>query len=110
VRSYIELGVSEGATLLGEIPPKEPKGFFVKPTIFTNTREDMRIVKEEIFGPVAVLCKFKTITEVLSKANDSHYGLGAAVFSQNIDTCLALANGIDAGTVWVNHILLDVYS
>ncbi len=70
----------------------------------------MRIVKEEIFGPVAVLCKFKTITEVLSKANDSHYGLGAAVFSQNIDTCLALANGIDAGTVWVNHILLDVYS
>ena len=53
-----------------------------------NCREDMKIVKEEIFGPVAVVCKFKNISEVIKKANDSHYGLGAAVFSNDINTCL----------------------
>lgn len=70
----------------------------------------MTIVKEEIFGPVAVLCKFKTIPEVIKKANDSNYGLGAAVFSNNINTCMDVSNKIEAGTVWVNNILLDVYS
>jgi aldehyde dehydrogenase (NAD+) len=74
--------------LIGEIPPKEQKGYFIKPSIFVNCKENMKIVKEEIFGPVAVICKFKSIEEVIKKANDSEYGLGAAVFSNNINTCL----------------------
>ena len=70
----------------------------------------MKIVKEEIFGPVAVVCKFKTMEEAIQKANNSIFGLGAAVFSNDINTCLTVSNQIEAGTVWVNNILLDLYS
>jgi len=110
VRGYIELGVKEGATLIGEIPPKDPKGYFVKPVIFVDCADSMRIVKEEIFGPVAVICKFKTTEEAIKRANESNYGLGAAVFSSNVDTCFQVSNAIESGTVWVNNILLGVYS
>lgn len=70
----------------------------------------MIIVKEEIFGPVAVVSKFKSIEEAVKKANDSDYGLGSAIFSNNVNTCLTVSNSIEAGTVWVNNILLDLYS
>ncbi len=66
----------------------------MKPVIFVDCKENMKIVKEEIFGPVAVICKFETIDEVIEKANNSNYGLGAAVFSKDIDTCLRVSNGI----------------
>lgn len=92
------------------MPPKDPKGFFIKPVIFVECREDMRIVKEEIFGPVAVVIKFKTISEAIAKANDSNFGLGAAIYSNNVNTCMKVSNALEAGTVWVNNILLDVYS
>ena len=92
------------------MPPKDPKGFFIKPVIFVECREDMRLVKEEIFGPVAVVIKFKTISEAIAKANDSNFGLGAAIYSNNVNTCMKVSNALEAGTVWVNNILLDVYS
>jgi aldehyde dehydrogenase (NAD+) len=70
----------------------------------------MKIVREEIFGPVAVVCKFNDIKDAIQKANDSEYGLGAAIYSNNVNTCVQVSNEIQAGTVWVNNILLDVYS
>jgi acyl-CoA reductase-like NAD-dependent aldehyde dehydrogenase len=62
----------------------------------------MRIAKEEIFGPVQCIFKFKDIEEVIEKANDTHYGLAAAVFTKDLDTAITVANALEAGTVWVN--------
>lgn len=60
IKNYIEIGVKEGAKLIGEVPTDHPKGYYIKPTIFVDCNDKMRIVKEEIFGPVAVVLKFKT--------------------------------------------------
>lgn len=102
ILKYIEIGKSEGATLLagGERLPQ--KGFFIKPTIFGDVKEDMRIVKEEIFGPVITISKFKTVDEVVKLANDSDYGLAAGIQSQDIDKVHDVARRLKAGTVWVN--------
>lgn len=98
---YIDSGKSEGATvhLGGERVGTE--GFFIAPTIFTDTKPDMRIVKEEIFGPVGVVIKFEDEDDVIAKANDTMYGLAAAVFSQNINRALQTAHKLRAGTAWV---------
>ena len=64
----------------------------------------------EIFGPVLVVSKFKTIQEGIEKANNSNFGLGAAIFSKDVNTCMVVSNSIQAGTVWVNSVLLDLYS
>ncbi len=99
---YIDSGRSEGATvhLGGERIGSE--GYFIAPTIFTDTKPDMRIVKEEIFGPVGVVIKFEDEEDVIHKANDTMYGLAAAVFSQNINRALQTAHKLRAGTAWVN--------
>lgn len=67
-----------------------------------DVKEDMVVVKDEIFGPVVVVSKFKTIDEVVEKANNSTYGLAAAVFTSNITTSISVANQLEAGTVWIN--------
>lgn len=67
-----------------------------------DVKEDYVINKEEIFGPVVVVSKFKTIEEVVEKANSSNYGLAAAVFTSNITTSINVANQLEAGTVWIN--------
>lgn len=102
---YIDSGKSEGATvhLGGERIGTE--GYFIAPTIFTDTKPDMRIVKEEIFGPVGVVIKFEDEDDVIHKANDTMYGLAAAVFSQNINRALGTAHKLRAGTAWVSHFL-----
>lgn len=103
VRSYLKLGLEEGATLLsGAVPPEEPEGgYFIEPAIFTNVRNDMRIAREEIFGPVLCVLTYKTLDEAASIANDTMYGLNAAVWGKK-DEAVAMAKRIRAGNVYVN--------
>jgi aldehyde dehydrogenase (NAD+) len=106
VLSYIEAGKSEGATLVtGGTPYKDVKGgkgFFIAPTVFTGVKDDMRIYREEIFGPFVVISSFKDEEEAVSRANDTTYGLGSAVFTQNIERGHRVARNIEAGMVWIN--------
>ncbi|EXJ95961.1 aldehyde dehydrogenase (NAD+) [Capronia coronata CBS 617.96] len=106
VLSYIESGKSEGATLVsGGVPHKnvgDGKGFFVEPTIFTQVKEDMKIYREEIFGPFVVVASFKDEAEAIHMANDTTYGLGSAVFTSNIERAHRVAARIEAGMVWIN--------
>ncbi|GAB7358453.1 hypothetical protein MBLNU230_g2517t1 [Neophaeotheca triangularis] len=106
VLSYIETGKSEGATLaLGGHADKDVaggKGFFISPTVFTDVTPEMRIFREEVFGPFAVVSTFKTEEEALERANDTMYGLGSAVFTQDIVKAHRVARKIEAGMVWIN--------
>lgn len=112
VEYYIESGVKEGATLVlgGQRPTSPPldKGFYVSPAVFVDVTQEMKIAREEIFGPVACILQFSSDEEVLKKANDSPYGLCASVWTRNTAKGLKLANRLRAGTVWVNqHMKLD---
>jgi len=78
------------------------QGFFVKPTIFTNTKQGSTIEKEEIFGPVVVVNTFQTEAEAISRANDSDFGLSASVFTQDINRAMRISKKLQAGTVQVN--------
>ena len=106
VLSYIESGKSEGAKLeMGGEPYKnvnDGKGFFIAPTVFTSVTSQMKIFREEVFGPFAVVCAFSTEEEALEKANDTTYGLGAAVFTRDIAKGHRVAKGLESGMVWVN--------
>jgi len=102
IMGYIEEGKKAGAKVEtgGERHGKE--GYFIQPTIFSNVTEDMKIMQEEIFGPVCSIAKFSTEEEILKTSNHSTYGLAAAVHTSNLNTALRVANGLKAGTVWVN--------
>ncbi|KAK4990122.1 mitochondrial aldehyde dehydrogenase [Elasticomyces elasticus] len=105
VLSYIEAGKAEGASLAaGGEPYKNVngKGFFIAPTIFTDVKDSMRIFKEEVFGPFVVISSFKTEEEAVERANNTTYGLGSAVFTQNITKAHRVARKIEAGMVWIN--------
>ncbi|ODV98034.1 hypothetical protein PACTADRAFT_47854 [Pachysolen tannophilus NRRL Y-2460] len=106
ILEYIEIGKKEGAKLLlGGSKPLEDKysqGWFVEPTIFSDVNNKMRIVREEIFGPVVVCGKFKTQEEAIKLANDTEYGLGAAVFTKDNSKAFKVADAIEAGMVWIN--------
>src|SRR6267154_2612217 len=102
IMGYLNSGKQQGAKvhLGGERHGTE--GYWIQPTIFTHTRPDMRIVQEEIFGPVCVIIKFEDEDDVLRQANDTLYGLAAAVFTKDITRALQVAHKLHAGTVWVN--------
>lgn len=104
ILSLIESGKEEGAKLVagGERHCELPDGYYVKPTVFADVEDNMRIAREEIFGPVQQLIKFKNIDEVINRANDTDYGLAAAVFTKDIDKANYIVGGLRAGTVWVN--------
>ncbi|GKZ28420.1 mitochondrial aldehyde dehydrogenase [Aspergillus brasiliensis] len=106
VLSYIEAGKSEGATLVaGGEPFKnvgDGKGFFIAPTIFTNVKDNMRIYREEVFGPFVVISSFSEEDEAVRRANDTTYGLGAALFTKDIERAHRVASEIEAGMVWIN--------
>lgn len=102
VIDYIQQGISDGATVLTGGGHSE-KGYFVEPTIFTDTNEEMSIVKEEIFGPVLVATPFNDIDEVINMANNSPYGLSAGVWTENLKNAHYISNKLQAGSVWVNN-------
>jgi aldehyde dehydrogenase (NAD+) len=78
------------------------KGYFIQPTIFSGVKDNMRIAKEEIFGPVMNILKFKDVDEVVQRGNKTFYGLAAAIWTKDITKAHRLANNLRAGTVWVN--------
>ncbi|MFD0694330.1 aldehyde dehydrogenase family protein [Paenibacillus sp. GCM10027628] len=106
VLDYIEIGKKEGATLLcgGEriVSDGLDRGFFVSPTIFTDTRPDMRIVQEEIFGPVLVIQRFSTEEEAIELANGTRFGLAGAVFTNDVAKAHRVIGKLRAGITWIN--------
>ena len=106
IEGYVEIAKQEGAKLvLGGKRPEAPElqdGFFYEPTIFTDCTSDMRIVQEEVFGPILTIEKFSTTEEVITKANDTIYGLAGAVWSKDIEKAEMVASRLRMGTVWIN--------
>jgi acyl-CoA reductase-like NAD-dependent aldehyde dehydrogenase len=106
ILSYVNIAKEEGATIAcgGEAYTEGDcaKGCFMKPTLIVNATNDMRVAQEEIFGPVAVVIKFKTEEEVIAMANDSVYGLGGAVWTRDINRAIRVARGVETGRMWVN--------
>jgi len=102
ILELIESGVKEGAKLQCGGKQLGTNGYFIQPTVFSDVTDDMRIAREEIFGPVQQIIKFKSIDEVIPRANNTAYGLAAAVFTKDIDKAITIANSVRAGTVWVN--------
>ncbi|MBP1156907.1 MULTISPECIES: aldehyde dehydrogenase [unclassified Paenibacillus] len=104
VNSYIELAKQEGGTILtgGQRPEGLDKGFYLEPTIIVGLDSNCRTVKEEIFGPVVTVIPFDTEEEVLAQVNDTHYGLSASIWTNDLRRAHRVAGQIEAGIVWVN--------
>lgn len=102
ILGYVEAGKRDGATLQTGGARVGNKGFFCEPTVFSDVTDEMTIAKEEIFGPVMSIIKYKDIDEVIARANNSNYGLGAGVVTKDMGKALKIANGVRAGTIYVN--------
>jgi len=102
VGGFLDSGRQEGATVVTGGARQGNRGFFFQPTVISKTRPDMRVVREEIFGPVVVASPFESLDEIAAVANDSPYGLGAGIWTKDISKAHALAKRIRAGTVWIN--------
>jgi len=102
VCSYLDAGQDEGATAVVGGSRAGEKGYFVEPTVLVNTKPDMKVIQEEIFGPVVAAVKYDDLDELITAANDSIYGLAAAVWTKDISKAHKLASRIQAGSVWVN--------
>src|SRR5215472_12810789 len=102
VCGYMESGVSQGAKAVVGGQKKGDKGYFVEPTVFVDTKDDMKVVQEEIFGPVVVAMPFRDPEELIPRANDNVYGLAAGVWTSDIGKAHRTAELLKAGTVWIN--------
>ena len=102
VTGYVDSGIAEGATALSGGGRHGDRGYFVEPTVLTNTHPEMTVVREEIFGPVVVAAPFSDLDAVAAAANDTPYGLGAGIWTKDISKAHALAKKIRAGSVWIN--------
>ncbi|EHB10275.1 Retinal dehydrogenase 1, partial [Heterocephalus glaber] len=103
ILGLIESGKKQGAKLELGGGPWGNKGYFIQPTVFSNVTDEMRIAKEEIFGPVQQIMKFKTLDEVIKRANNTTYGLAAGgIFTKDLDKAVTVSSALQAGTVWVN--------
>jgi aldehyde dehydrogenase (NAD+) len=107
IMGYIESGKREGATLACGGERVGDRGYFIQPTVFSDVQDEMKIAREEIFGPVMSIIAFKDMDEVINRANRTTYGLAAGVWTRDIKKAHAVANSVRAGTVWVNcyHVL-----
>lgn len=105
ILSLIEVGKKEGAKLEIGGGKYGMKGYFIKPTVFSNVNDDMTIAQEEIFGPVQQIMKFKTLDEVTERCNNTKYGLASGVVTKNLDNAIVFSQKAQAGTVWVNCFL-----
>ncbi|KAF7116932.1 hypothetical protein CNMCM5793_005562 [Aspergillus hiratsukae] len=103
IMGYIDEGKKAGATVVTGGARHGEKGYYVQPTIFADVHDDMTIVKEEIFGPVCTVQKFSSEEEAIEIANNTNYGLAAAVHTTNLNTAIRVSNEIRAGTVWINN-------
>jgi acyl-CoA reductase-like NAD-dependent aldehyde dehydrogenase len=107
IKAYVEIARREGAQLVAGGEPALvdtcPNGLFFKPTIFTNVRNDMRIAREEVFGPVLSVIKFADEDEAVRIANDTQFGLAAAIWTKSMRRALIMADKVRAGTVWINN-------
>lgn len=102
VTDYVSLGVEEGGEVVTGGRRCDRDGYFIEPTVFTNLSASSRLIREEIFGPVVVATPFDDFEEVVALANDSDYGLGSGVFTENLSTAHRMASRLRAGNVWVN--------
>jgi aldehyde dehydrogenase (NAD+) len=102
ILGYVKLGTQQGAKLVSGGQRKGGRGFFVEPTIFDNVADEMAIARDEIFGPVVSVLPFRGFNEVTQRANRTHYGLAAAVWTKDIDKAHRYAKHVKAGTVWIN--------
>jgi len=104
ILSYIDIAKKEGASLAcgGAAPSEHKKGYFVQPTVFTGVNNDMRIAKEEVFGPVLAVIPFTGMDEVADAANKTTFGLSGAVWTSDVKKAHKFAARIKAGTIWVN--------
>jgi phenylacetaldehyde dehydrogenase len=109
VLGYVDSGRADGATVLVGGAALEGPGAYVQPTVLTDVKQSMRVVQEEIFGPVLAATRFSSIQEALTMANDTKYGLGASVWTRSLDRAHWFIRHFKAGTVWVNtHTVLDL--
>jgi phenylacetaldehyde dehydrogenase len=102
VCGYLESGFSQGAKAAAGGHKTGDKGYFVEPTVLVDTREDMKVVQEEIFGPVVVAMPFSSADEIVPRANDNVYGLAAGIWTRDISKAHRMAEAFQAGTVWIN--------
>lgn len=114
VRSYVEIGVQEGAQLVcGGQTPEDPElqaGYFFQPTILAGVRNDMRVASEEIFGPVLTVIPFSSEDEAVAIANDTEYGLAAAIWTKDVQRVHRVSDLLNAGTIWVNTYRVLAYN
>ncbi len=114
VEGYIKSGIKEGAKLVlgGKRPTKPPldKGYYVMPTVFTDVTQNMKIAREEIFGPVACFLKFSSDDEVIGLANDTNFGLAAYIWTKDVPRGIRMANKIQAGSVGINGAAIGAQS
>ncbi|OJJ42397.1 hypothetical protein ASPZODRAFT_137313 [Penicilliopsis zonata CBS 506.65] len=102
VLAYVQIGKQEGARLVCGGEPFMSSGYFIQPTVFTEVTEEMRIYREEVFGPFVVLVRFTSDEEALRLANGTEYGLGAALFTSHLSKAHRMARAIQSGMVWIN--------
>jgi aldehyde dehydrogenase (NAD+) len=102
ILQYVEYGKKDGARLITGGKRVGSKGYFVEPTLFDNVTDDMRIAREEIFGPVMSVLKFKNADEIVRRSNDTNFGLAAAVWTRDVAKAHRYASKVRAGTVWIN--------
>jgi acyl-CoA reductase-like NAD-dependent aldehyde dehydrogenase len=107
ILEYLQSGAAEGATIaLGGGVPQGSEfetGFWIEPTIFTDVTNDMRIAREEIFGPVMCVLRYSDLDEAIAQANDTVYGLSAGVWSTDYERAIDVGDRLRAGTVWINN-------